>query len=53
MSFPWNDQVMDKGSSPAETLHNICAEDPSSKIAGPKDIWVNNGGTGIEINYKC
>ena len=48
MSFPWNDQVIDKGSSPAETLHKICADDPSSKISGPKVIWVNLGGTGIE-----
>ena len=48
MSFPWNDQVIDKGSSPSETLHNICALEPSSKIFGPKVIGVILGGTGIE-----
>ena len=48
MSFPWNDHVMDKGSSPAVTLHNICADEPSSKISGPKVIGVNFGGTANE-----
>ena len=45
MSLPWNDQVMDKGSSPAETLHNICADEPSSKISWPKVMGANFGGT--------
>ena len=36
---------MVKGSSPAETLHKICADAPSSKISFAKAIEPNSGGT--------
>ena len=48
---PWNVHRNDNGSSPAETVHTIMADDPSSNVSLPKLIGTSSGGS--EINWAC
>ena len=45
LSIPWKVHRIDNGWSPAETLHSIWAEVPSSNVSWPKVIGTNFGGS--------
>ena len=50
MLIPWKVHRIDNGWSPAETLHSIWAEVPSSNVSWPKVMGTNFGGS--ESNSK-